>query len=40
MVVAITFGGGRVDPEGYKKFLTQKEQDFRTELAKQRVPPR
>jgi metallo-beta-lactamase class B len=29
-----------VDPEGYKKFLTQKEQDFRTELAKQRVPPR
>jgi metallo-beta-lactamase class B len=27
-----------VDPEGYKKFITQKEQDFRTELAKQRVP--
>jgi metallo-beta-lactamase class B len=29
-----------VDPEGYKKFITQKEQDFRTELAKQRVPHR
>jgi metallo-beta-lactamase class B len=25
-----------VDPDGYKKFVTQKEQDFRTELAKQK----
>jgi metallo-beta-lactamase class B len=25
-----------VDPEGYKKFIAEKEQDFRTELAKQR----
>jgi metallo-beta-lactamase class B len=25
-----------IDPEGYKKFIAQKEQDFRTELAKQR----
>ena len=27
-----------VDPEGYKKFIAEKEQDFRTELAKQRLP--
>jgi metallo-beta-lactamase class B len=26
-----------VDPEGYKTFVAQKEQDFRTELAKQKV---
>jgi len=26
-----------VDPEGYKKFITQKEQDFRTELARQKL---
>jgi len=26
-----------VDPEGYKKYITQKEQDFRAELAKQTV---
>jgi len=26
-----------VDPEGYKNFIAQKEQDFRTELAKQKV---
>jgi metallo-beta-lactamase class B len=26
-----------VDPDGYKRFITQKEQDFRAELAKQRV---
>jgi len=25
-----------IDPDGYKKFVAQKEQDFRTELAKQR----
>jgi metallo-beta-lactamase class B len=25
-----------IDPEGYKKFVTDKEQEFRTELAKQR----
>ena len=24
-----------IDPEGYKKFVTQKEREFRTELAKQ-----
>jgi len=24
-----------IDPSGYKKFVAQKEQDFRTELAKQ-----
>ena len=29
-----------VDPEGYKKFIAQKEQDFRTELAKQRLAAR
>jgi metallo-beta-lactamase class B len=29
-----------VDPEGYKKFIAQKEQDFHTELAKQRLPAR
>jgi metallo-beta-lactamase class B len=27
-----------VDPEGYKKYITQKEEDFRAELAKQTVP--
>lgn len=27
-----------IDPDGYKKFIAQKEQDFRTELAKQRSP--
>lgn len=26
-----------IDPEGYKKFIAQKEQDFRIEMAKQRV---
>ena len=26
-----------VDPDGYKKFVAQKEQDFRTELAKQKA---
>ncbi len=26
-----------VDPEGYKNFIAQKERDFRTELAKQKV---
>jgi metallo-beta-lactamase class B len=26
-----------VDPEGYKKFVTEKEQEFRTELAKQQI---
>ena len=26
-----------VDPEGYKKYVAQKEQEFRTELAKQRA---
>jgi metallo-beta-lactamase class B len=25
-----------VDPDGYKKYVAQKEQDFRTELAKQK----
>ena len=25
------------DPRGYKKFVAQKQQDFRTELAKQRL---
>jgi metallo-beta-lactamase class B len=25
-----------IDPEGYKKFVADKEQEFRTELAKQR----
>jgi metallo-beta-lactamase class B len=29
-----------VDPEGYKNFITQKEKDFRTELAKQKVVPK
>jgi metallo-beta-lactamase class B len=29
-----------VDPGGYRKFIAQKEQDFRTELAKQRVSSR
>lgn len=24
-----------VDPDGYKKFVTEKEQEFRAELAKQ-----
>jgi metallo-beta-lactamase class B len=28
-----------IDPEGYKKFVADKEQDFRTELAKQRAAP-
>ena len=26
-----------VDPDGYKRFITQKEQDFRAELAKQKL---
>jgi metallo-beta-lactamase class B len=26
-----------VDPDGYKKYITQKEQEFRTELAKQKL---
>jgi metallo-beta-lactamase class B len=26
-----------VDPEGYKKYVAQKEQEFRAELAKQTV---
>jgi metallo-beta-lactamase class B len=26
-----------VDPDGYKRFIDQKEQDFRTELAKQKL---
>ena len=26
-----------VDPDGYKKFITQKEQEFRVELAKQQL---
>ncbi len=26
-----------IDPDGYKNFVTQKEQDFRTELAKQKA---
>ena len=26
-----------LDPAGYKKFVSQKEQDFRTELAKQQL---
>jgi metallo-beta-lactamase class B len=26
-----------VDPEGYKKFVAEKEQEFRTELAKQKL---
>ena len=29
-----------VDPEGYKKFVTEKEQEFRTELAKQQAEER
>jgi hypothetical protein len=29
-----------VDPEGYEKFIAQKERDFRTELATQRLPAR
>jgi metallo-beta-lactamase class B len=28
-----------VDPEGYKRFVTDKEQAFKTELAKQRAAP-
>jgi metallo-beta-lactamase class B len=26
-----------VDPSGYKKYIAQKEQEFRTELARQRL---
>jgi metallo-beta-lactamase class B len=26
-----------VDPDGYKKFVAEKEQEFRTELAKQKA---
>ena len=29
-----------VDPDGYKKFIAQKEQDFRTELARQKLAAR
>jgi metallo-beta-lactamase class B len=29
-----------IDPSGYKKFVAQKEQDFRTELTKQRLASR
>ena len=29
-----------VDPSGYKNFVAQKEQDFRTELAKQKLAPK
>jgi metallo-beta-lactamase class B len=32
-------GNPFIDPEGYQKFVAQKEQDFRTELAKQRANP-
>jgi metallo-beta-lactamase class B len=28
-----------VDPDGYKKFVAQKEQEFRAELAKQKGAP-
>jgi metallo-beta-lactamase class B len=28
-------GNPFIDPDGYQKFVAQKEQDFRTELAKQ-----
>jgi hypothetical protein len=28
-----------VDPEGYKKFVAQKEEEFRAELAKQKGAP-
>jgi len=28
-----------VDPSGYKKYLAQKEQEFRTELANRNWPP-
>ena len=28
-----------VDPEGYTKFIDQKEQEFRTELANKNSPP-
>ena len=28
-----------VDPEGYKKYVAEREQAFRTELAKQRAAP-
>jgi metallo-beta-lactamase class B len=26
-----------IDPDGYKKFVAEKEQEFRTELAKQKA---
>jgi hypothetical protein len=26
-----------VDPDGYKRFIAQKEEEFRTELAKQKT---
>lgn len=29
-----------IDPDGYKKYITQKEQDFHTELAKQKLAPK
>lgn len=29
--------GALIDPDGYKKYIAQKEQDFRTELAKQKA---
>jgi metallo-beta-lactamase class B len=29
-----------IDPDGYKKFVTEKEQEFRTELAKQTLAAR
>jgi metallo-beta-lactamase class B len=28
-----------IDPDGYQKFVAQKEQDFRAELAKQKANP-
>lgn len=28
-----------IDPEGYQKFVAQKEQDFQTELARQKTVP-
>jgi len=31
--------GALVDPEGYKKFVSEREQAFRTELAKQKTAP-
>jgi len=32
----VSRGGNFVDPEGYRKYITDREQAFRAELAKQR----